>query len=76
MSMVTIKEIKTALEELEIESGDKGIKYIEDAIANLCTAKEALNTISVRGRSAVDTLLGCMMGIDMIIGDEEETDGR
>ena len=69
--MVTLKEIKAVLEEIESESGDKGIEYIEAAIANLCTAQEALNTVSVRGRDSVDKLLGCMVGLDMIIGEGE-----
>ena len=68
--MVTIYEIRNALENLDAESGDKGIEYIDEAIANLQAAEQALNTVSVRGRVAVDALLGCMMGIELIIGKE------
>ena len=73
--MVTLKQIKNELEKLDFESGDKGIEYIEAAIANLCTASEALNTVSVRGRTAIDSLFGCMMALDMIIGKKEGDDG-
>ena len=68
--MVSIIEIKRALESLECESGDKGLEHIEAAIVNLELANNALNTVSVRGRQSVDALLGCMIGIDMIIGKE------
>ena len=68
--MVTIYEIRKALENLDAESGDKGLEYIDEAIANLQDAEQALNTVSVRGRVSVDALLGCMMGIELIIGKE------
>lgn len=68
--MVSLIEIKNALVNLESSSGDKGIEYIDAAIDNLKAASDALNTVSVRGRNSVDALLGCMIGIDMIIGKE------
>ena len=68
--MVTIYEIRNALEKLDAESGDKGLEFIDEAIANLQAAEQALNTVSVRGRESVDALLGCMMGIELIIGKE------
>lgn len=68
--MVTLYQIKDSLESIEPCDGDASTKYIDDAIEFLQMASEALNTISVRGRSDVDKLLGCMMGIDMIIGKE------
>lgn len=69
--MVTLHELKEAIKELESTGGDKNIvSYIDDAIANLNTASEALNTISVCGRRSVDALLGIMMGVDMILGVE------
>jgi gamma-glutamyl phosphate reductase len=68
--MVTLYQIKDSLESIEPCDGDASTKYIDDAIESLKMASEALNTISVRGRSDVDKLLGCMMGIDMIIGKE------
>lgn len=68
--MVSLVEIKTALDGINKEDGDDCSKYIDEAIERLKTAQDALNTISVRGRHDVDALLGCMMGIDLIIGEE------
>lgn len=72
--MVSLIEIKLALDGIQKESGDDCAKYIDEAIERLKTAQEALNTVSVRGRHDVDALLGCMLGIDLIIG--EEKNGR
>jgi hypothetical protein len=72
--MVTLFEIKNALEHIDAEDGDTDVSYIGNAISSLKTAQEAMNTISVRGRNNLDALLGCMMAIDLIIG--EEKDGR
>lgn len=68
--MVSLIEIKLALDGIQKESGDDcAKKYIDEAIERLKAAQEALNTISVRGRHDVDALLGCMLGIDLIIGE-------
>ena len=72
--MVTLYQIKDSLESIEPCDGDASTKYIDDAIECLQMASEALNTISVRGRSDVDKLLGCMMALDAIIG--EDNNGR
>lgn len=71
--MITITEIKETLEEV-CKENRYGVKHIEEAIESLKAAKDALETVSVRGRHDVDALLGCMIGLDMIIG--EEKDGR
>lgn len=72
--MVSLIEIKLALDGIQKEGGDDCVPYIDEAIERLKTAQEALNTVSVRGRHDVDALLGCMLGIDLIIG--EEKNGR
>jgi len=72
--MVSLIEIKLALDGIQKGSGDDCAKYIDEAIEKLKTAQEALNTVSVRGRHDVDALLGCMLGIDLIIG--EDNNGR
>ena len=73
--MVSLIEIKLALDGIQKESGyDCATKYIDEAIERLKATQEALNTISVRGRHDVDALLGCMLGIDLIIG--EDNNGR
>jgi len=66
--MITLRDIHTALERLDVVDGDTSTEYIESAIDSLETASEALNTIAVRGRTNVDALLGIMMGIDMLLG--------
>ena len=70
--MANLKQVKYTLEHLDAIDGDRSLEYIDNAIESLETASEALNTISVRGRTSLDQLLGCMLGIDMILGKENE----
>lgn len=70
--MISLIKILDTLRSLEHESGDDPVKYVEAALEQLGYASEAMNTLSVRGRTAVDSLLGCMIGLDMIIGKEED----
>ena len=70
--MANLKQVKYTLENLDAIDGDKSTEYVDKAIESLETAAEALNTISVRGRTNLDMLLGIMLGIDMILGNEEE----
>ena len=74
-NMVNLLEIKKTIEALEYDGGDDPLKYLENALDQLEIAYGAMNTISVCGRDNVDSLLGCMIGIEMIIGKEAE-DGR
>lgn len=69
--MVNLKQVKYTLEHLDVIDGDTSTQYVDEAIAALETAAEALNTIGVRGRENLDRLLGIMLGIDMILGNEE-----
>ena len=73
--MANLKQVKYTLEHLDVIDGDTSLEYVDKAIEALETASEALNTIGVRGRSNLDMLLGIMLGIDMILGKEEEGDG-
>lgn len=73
--MANLKQVKYTLEHLDAIDGDMSSEYVDKAIEALETASEALNTISVRGRTNLDMLLGIMLGIDMILGKEEEGDG-
>ncbi|MBO5967257.1 MAG: hypothetical protein J6S14_02025 [Clostridia bacterium] len=66
---ITLARIKRAFERTEILDGDDVAPYFEAAIQNLEAARDALETVSVKGRVNIDKLLGCMMGIDMIIGE-------
>ena len=72
--MANLKQVKYTLEHIDIIDGDNSTEYIDKAVEALETAAEALNTIAVRGRDNLDQLLGCMLGIEMILG-KEESDG-
>lgn len=69
--MANLKQVKYTLEHLDYVDGDCNTEYIDRAIESLKTAAEALNTVSVRGRENLDQLLGCMLGIDMILGEKD-----
>jgi len=71
--MVTLGEIKQALSGID-HDGTGGVKQIEEAVQSLKAAQKAMDTIPVCGRHDVDALLGCMIGIDLLIG--EEKNGR
>lgn len=64
--MVTLKQLIAALESLGV-----GAAHIELAIAELRELQTELDDVEVKGRQKVDTLLGCMLAIDAIIGDEK-----
>ena len=70
--MANLKQVKYTLENLDIIDGDNSTTYVVQAIEALEAASEALNTIAVRGKDNLDQLLGCMLGIDMILGKAEE----
>jgi hypothetical protein len=46
--------------------------HAELAIAELRGLLAELDEVEVKGRQNIDTLLGCMMALDMIIGKEEK----
>jgi len=63
--MVTLKQLIPALQSLGVS-----VEHIELAIAELYGLVAELDEIEVKGRQQVDTLLGCMMALDAIIGDK------
>lgn len=63
----SLKQIKTALESLGADA-----EHINIAIEELTALLASLDDIEVKGRQNVDTLLGCMMAIEGIIGKGEE----
>lgn len=69
--MASIKQIKFTLGSLDVIDGDTTTEHLDNAVAELEMASEALNTIGVRGRDNIDKLLGCMLAIDMILGKKE-----
>ena len=65
MVKITNKNIIAALVSLNIptESIDKSVSSLEEML-------QELDEVSVKGRQNVDTLLGCMMAIEAIIGED------
>ena len=66
---ITLKQLIPALISLDVS-----VDHIESAIDELRGLLVELDEVEVKGRTKVDTLLGCMMAIDAIIG-QEVTDG-
>lgn len=60
---ITLKQIIPALTSLGISA-----ERIDKAIENLNCLLAELDEVEVKGRQQVDTLLGCMMAIEAIIG--------
>ena len=69
--MVSLKKIKETLASIETIDGDNSTEYLDKAIENLETAVEAMQTIGVRGKDNLDKLLGCIIGVGILIGGEE-----
>ena len=61
--MISLLKVKEALLEMGVD-----ITHLEVAIAKLHEMQTALDEVEVKGRKSVDTLLGCMMAIEQIIG--------
>lgn len=64
--MVSLVKVKAAAYELGID-----ITHAEKAIVELRDFLDVLDGVSVKGHDNVDTLLGCMMAVEQIIGDEK-----
>ena len=64
--MITLKQIIPALQTLGVST-----ERIEAAMAELRGLLAELDEVEVKGRQSVDTLLGCMMAIDAIIGEKQ-----
>ena len=63
---VSLKQLIPALTTLGVS-----VEHIELAIEELNTVLATLDEVEVKGRQRVDTLLGCMMAIDAIIGNQK-----
>lgn len=61
--MVTLKQLIPALISLGVSE-----EKINEAIGALEQLLSQLDEVEVKGRQKVDTLLGCMMAIEAIIG--------
>lgn len=70
--MITLRQIDSAIDSLKC-NGDKDavLEQISCAIDALEDALKGMDELQVKGRDNVDTLLGCMMAVEAIIGDEK-----
>ena len=64
--MITLNQLIPALISIGVSE-----QHIELAIAELRALLAELEEVEVKGRTKVDTMLGCMMAIDALIGKEE-----
>ena len=64
---INLKNILAALVSLGIKDGE-----VADAIDSLESLLAKLDEVEVKGRQNVDTLLGCMLAIEAIIGKDED----
>jgi hypothetical protein len=65
--MISLKQLIPALTSIGVST-----EHIEAAIDELRGLLAKLDEVEVKGRQNVDTLLGCMMALDAIIGKEEQ----
>ena len=63
---ITLKQLIPALISLGVDG-----EHIEKAIAELLGLLAELDEVEVKGRQNVDTLLGCMIAIEAIIGEQK-----
>lgn len=68
--MVSLKQLIPALISLGVSA-----ELIEEAILKLQEMLTNLDEVEVKGRQNVDTLLGCMMAIEAIIGKDGGDNG-
>lgn len=63
---VTLKQLIPALISLGVDKSkaNEAIHALQDLLAEL-------DEVEVKGRQSVDTLLGCMMAIEAIIGEKQ-----
>lgn len=69
----TLNQIKDALKDLCTIGGSTeiAVEKIDNARELLKEAIEELNGVPVAGKGALDCLLGCIMGLEMITGESE-----
>lgn len=64
--MYDLQQIMAALVKLGVDT-----TRLSAAISELKQALADLDDVEVKGRQRVDTLLGCMMAIEAILGEEQ-----
>ena len=65
--MISLRQLIPALISL---GADKG--HVDAAITELLCLLAELDEVEVKGRNRMDTLLGCMMAVEAIIGKDGE----
>lgn len=71
--MVTLRQIESAIDSLKCNGGkDAVLEQISCAIDALKDALKGMDELQVKGRDNVDTLLGCMMAVEQIIGEKND----
>lgn len=65
--MINLKQLIPALQSLGVS-----VDRINIVIEELSNLLDELDEVEVKGRQNVDTLLGCMMAIDAIVGNQRE----
>ncbi len=68
---ISLKQLIPALINLGVD-----VEHLNIAVDELTALLAALDDVEVKGRQRVDTLLGCMMAIEAIVGKDGETNGR
>lgn len=70
--MYSLDQIISAIETLCVLGGDKDpvVEKLKQAKEMLEDALKDMNGLTVAGRNILDTLLGCMMAIETIVGGE------
>lgn len=63
-----LREIEKTIQTINAEGEKPDLAPVRTALAE---AYDALNRLAVTGRDNLDKLLGCMMAIEQIIGEEE-----
>lgn len=70
--MVSLRQIYSALDALPTPSvKDSALEQFSSAIDALEDALKSMDTLQVCTRDCVDTLLGCMIATEAIIGKED-----
>lgn len=74
--MYSLKTIREALLKLkQSEDRDNAVQKIKDAEDIIARSLLDLDAVGVVGRQNVDTLLGCMMALEAIIGKDGGDNG-
>ena len=68
--MISLRQLIPALISLGVNKD-----HVDAAISELLGLLAELDEIEVKGRQSVDTLLGCMMAIEAIVGKGGEENG-